>query len=123
MYNLRIRTHPEVLFCYTSHHSEAIIRVENKGKNSVWTEAEIKVSEGVSLSPDTELHKGRVRVGIVSNGEFLEKSVRIFANKYTQPKMYPVRFVLFIFNKDGIIESRIEKSINIRCERKKEASI
>jgi hypothetical protein len=120
---MKIRTHPEVLFCYSNHHLELIMKVENKGKHHVWAEAEIKVPDNISLSPDTELRRGRVRIGIVSENEFLEKSVRIFANKYTPPQMYPVRVILYTFNKDGVIESRIEKKANIRCEKKKEESI
>jgi len=123
LYKIAIRMHPEVLFCNTNHSIEAIIRIENKGKNPVWAEAELKVPEKISLSPDTELHRGKVRLGIVSNGEFLEKSVRIFGNRYTSPQMYPVSMIIYTFDRDGIIESRIEKKANIRCEKKKEESI
>ncbi len=120
---LSLRNHPDVLFCYSKNHIEVIIRVENPGKEPLWAEADISVPEKLSLAPGTELQKGRVRVGIVNGKEFLEKSVRVFGNAYTNPQMYRCDVTLYVFNHDGIIESRMEKSIDLRCEMKKEASL
>lgn len=123
MVNLSLRTHPDVLFAYASSHVEVIIRVENPGDHPVWSEADISVPEHLSLAPSNELRKGRVRVGITGNKEYLEKSIRIYSTQYTNPQMYQCDVTLYTFNKDGIIESRMEKPINIRCEKKKEAVI
>lgn len=123
MINLRLRNHPDVLFSYSANYIEVILRVENAGKNPLWAEADISVPERISLSPNTELRKGRVRVGIVGSKEYLEKAVRVYANKYTNPQIYRTDVTLYIFNHDGVIDSRIEKSIDIRCEMKKEASL
>lgn len=112
-----------MLFCYTNNYLELISRVDNKGDHPLWAEADVKVPEKLSLSPDNELRKGRVRVGIVNTKEFLEKGVRVYANKYTAPQMYKCDVTLYIYNKDGIIESRLEKSLNVRCERKKEEAL
>ncbi len=120
---LSLRNHPDVLFCYSKNHIEVIIRVENSGKEPLWAEADVSVPEKLSLAPATELQKGRVRVGIVNGKEFLEKSVRVFGNTYTNPQMYRCDVTLYIFNHDGVIESRMEKSIDLRCEMKKEASL
>ncbi|MBD3210385.1 hypothetical protein GF318_03315 [Candidatus Micrarchaeota archaeon] len=122
MVNLSLRYHPDVLFGYSSSHVQLIIRVENSGEHPVWSEADISIPEHVSLAPNTELRKGRVRVGIVEGKEFLEKAVRVYANAYTNPQMYRCNVTLYTFNKNGIIESRMEKSVDIRCELKKEAS-
>ncbi|HID72968.1 TPA: hypothetical protein EYP38_03415 [Candidatus Micrarchaeota archaeon] len=123
MIGFQLRTHPDVLFCYTNNYLELISRVDNKGDHPLWAEADVKVPEKLSLSPDNELRKGRVRVGIVNTKEFLEKGVRVYANKYTAPQMYKCDVTLYIYNKDGIIESRLEKSLNVRCERKKEEAL
>jgi hypothetical protein len=101
---------------------QLIIRVENPAEHPVWTEADITVPEHVSLAPNSELRKGRVRVGIVEQNQFLEKAVRVFSNTYTNPQMYRCMITVYTFNKDGVIESRMEKSADIRCELKKEAS-
>jgi len=119
----QLRTHPEVLFCYNNNHVELISRVEYKGEHPIWAEADVKVPEKLSLSPDNELRKGRVRLGVVSDKEFIEKGVRIYANKYTAPQMYKCAVTLFIYNKDGVIERRLEKAVNLRCERKKEEAL
>ena len=123
MVKLTLRTHPDVLFGYANNHVELILRVENEGKHPLWTEADVAVPEHISLSPSNSLRKGRVRVGIVGKKEFLEKSVRIYSNSYTNPQMYNCDITLFSFNRDGIIESRLERSINLRCEVKKEATL
>lgn len=123
MINLKLRNHPDVIFGYTANYVEVILRAENSGKAPLWVEADISVPEKLSLGPNSELRKGRVRVGIVGSKEFLEKAVRVYGNRYTNPQMYRCEITLYVFNHDGIIESRLEKSIDLRCEMKKEASL
>lgn len=120
---LQLRNHPEVLFSYSSNYVELILRAENPGDAPLWIEADISCPEKLSLSPNSELRKGRVRIGIVGKKEYLEKAVRVYANNYTNPQMYRCGVTLFIFDHDGIIDSRLEKSIDLRCEAKKEASL
>lgn len=123
MVNLDIRTHPDVVFAYSSNFTEMIIKVDNPGEESCWAEADVLVPAKLSVSPDNELLKGRVRVGIVSTGESREKSIRIYANKFTNPQMYRCDVTLYVYSKDGTIEKRLEKPIDIRCELKKEATL
>jgi len=120
---LSLRCHPDVLFGFSSHHVELILRVENHGGQAAWAEADVSVPERLSLSPNNSLRKGRLRVGIVGKEEYLEKAVRIYSNSFTNPQMYKCDVTLFAFNRDGVIESRLEKSINVRCEIKKDASL
>ncbi len=123
MVNLSIRHHPEVLFGFSNNYIELIMRVENPSEHPVWAEADVSVPERLSLSPNNALRKGRVRIGIVAKSEFLEKSVRIYSNSFTAPQMYKCGVTLYVFNKDGIIETRLDKPTNLRCELKKEASL
>jgi hypothetical protein len=123
MVNLSLRCHPDVLFGYSTHHIELILRVENNGDHPIWAEADVSVPEHISLSPNNSLKKGRLRIGIVGKNEFLEKSVRVYSTSYTQPQMYKCGVTLYAFSRDGVIESRMEKSHNLRCELKKEASL
>ena len=120
---LGLRTHPEVLFSYNSNYVELIIRAENPGDHPLWVESDVSVPDKLSLTPTNELRKGRVRVGVVDKNEYLEKAVRIYANRYTNPQIYKIDVTLYIFNKDGVIDTRMEKSINVRCEMKKEESL
>ncbi len=119
MPNLTLRTHPQIVFAYSPNHIEVIVRVENDGKEKYWAEADINVPERLSLSPDNSLRKGRVRIGIVDGSEYIEKSVRVYANTYTNPQMYRCTIALYLYNKDGIIQTRMDKPIDIRCEIKK----
>lgn len=123
MVKLSLRCHPEVLFGFTNHHVELILRVENPGAHPIWAEADVSVPERLSLSPDNSLRKGRLRIGIVGKGEYLEKAVRIYSNSFTNPQMYKCDATLFAFNRDGVIDARVEKSANVRCELKKEAAL
>jgi len=121
---LSLRTHPEVLFSYKANYVELISRVENHSEHPLWAEADVIVPEKLSLSPSgSELRKGRVRIGIVGKNEFLEKAVRIYGNGLTAPQMYHCSVILYIFNGDGVIDKRMEKSIDLRCEPKKEATL
>ncbi len=123
MIDLKLRIHPNVLFAYSANYVEAIIRVENRGKEPVWCEADIKIPEKVSLNPTSELSRGRIRLGIITKKEYLERAVRIFANNYTNPQVYRATVTVYVFNKDGVIETRLEKPIDIRCELKKEETL
>lgn len=123
MVNLSLRSHPDVLFAYSTNYVELILRVENPAHHSVWTEADVSVPENLSLSPNGALKKGRVRVGILDKSEFLEKAVRVYGNSFTSPQMYRCNTTLYVYNKDGVIDKRLEKSADIRCEVKKEASL
>lgn len=120
---LSLRSHPDVLFAYSINYVEVILRVENPADHPMWAEADIAAPEKLSLSPDSALRKGRVRVGIVGKNEFLEKAVRVYGNSFTNPQMYRINTTLYFFNKDGVIDGRMEKSLDIRCEMKKEASL
>ncbi|MBI2079916.1 hypothetical protein HYT84_04060 [Candidatus Micrarchaeota archaeon] len=119
MVNLTLRTHPPVLFSYSPNHIEIIIRVENDSDNHYWTEADIIVPEKLSLSPDNTLKKGRVRIGIVEKKQYMEKSVKVYGNTYSNPQIYRCKVVGYYYNKDGVIDARVEKPIDIRCEIKK----
>jgi len=120
---LKVRTHPNVIFAYSANYAEVILRVENRGKEPVWCEADVRVPEKLSLSPTSELGRGRVRLGIITKKEYLEKAVRIFANNYTNPQVYRVAITVYVFSKDGVIETRLEKPTDIRCELKKEETL
>jgi len=123
MLKLSLRSHPDVIFAYSQNHVDMIMRIENHGAKTLWCEADIKTPENISLSPTNDLRKGRVRIGILAKKEFIEKSVRIFANQYTAPQVYQLNLTLYAFNKDGIIDTRMEKKTEIRCELKKEEKI
>ncbi len=123
MVKLSMRSHPEVLFSNSSAYVELIMRVENDSGNSLWAEADVSVPENISLAPGSSLRKGRVRVGIIGKKEYLEKSVRVYSTPLAMPQVYRCNVVLYVFNKDGVIDTRLEKPADIQCQMKKDATI
>ncbi len=123
MVNFDVVTHPDVVFAYSPNYVESTIKVSNPVGEASWAEAHVYVPSKLSLSPDSMLRKGRIRVGVVDRNETREKAVRIYANPYTNPQVYRCKIVLYIYSKDGVIASRLEKAMDIRCEMKKAATI
>lgn len=123
MVNLDVTTHPDVVFAYSPNYVEATIKVANPAGETCWAEVDVYVPPKLSLSPDSLLRKGRVRVGVVEKEGKMEKGVRIYANPYTNPQMYRCKVVLYVYSKDGVIATRLERPIDVRCEVKKEATI
>jgi len=121
--NLDVTTHPDVVFAYSPNYVEATIKVANPAGETCWAEVDVYVPPKLSLSPDSLLRKGRVRVGVVEKEGKMEKGVRIYANPYTNPQMYRCKVVLYVYSKDGVIATRLERPIDVRCEVKKEATI
>ncbi len=123
MVNVELRFHPNVLFAYSQNYADLILRVENPTNEDYWAEADVLAPEKLSLSPDSALKKGRVRIGIVGKNEFLEKAIKVYANVYTNPQMYRCKTITYIFTKNGVIDKRLEKTIDIRCELKKASTL
>ena len=122
MVDFKLKAHPPVIFAYSPNYVEVMIRLENP-QSPCWAEADISVPERLSLSPEGSLRKGRVRIGIVGEKEYIEKAIRVYANNYTNPQVYRCKIILYVYDKDGVISSRMEKPVDIRCEAKKESVI
>ncbi len=119
MINFDVRVHPNVIFGYSTNFIELIIKAENKGEESRWSEANISVPDKLSLSHDSMLKKARVRIGIIEKGAMLEKNLKIYAGEYTNPQMYRCKVTLYTYDKNGVVDMRLEKPVDIRCELKK----
>ena len=122
MTKISLRSHPEVLFANSSNNIEMILRIENPQDHPIWVETDVSIPENLSLSPNTSLKKGRVRIGIIGKNEYLEKAIRIYGSQLTSAQQYQGTLVLYFFNKDGVIENRLEHPFEVKCEIKKEAT-
>lgn len=112
------KTHPQTIYARIHNDISLILRIENS-RETRWVEADVSVPEKLSLAPDTVLLKGRMRVGIIENNEALEKSVRIYANEYTDAQLYVCKITIFTYDKDGVIDQRVELPLDLRCEEQK----
>jgi hypothetical protein len=116
------RMHPETLYARMRNEATLILRVENT-KSPRWVEAEVHVPEKISLAASAQLRKGRMRVGIVGKNQALEKSVKIYASEYTDAQSYDCKLIVFTYDRDGVIDERIEVPFRARCEEQKPAVI
>lgn len=114
------RIHPDTLYARMQNSVNLIVRVENKG-NPRWVEAEIRVPEKLSLAPDVRLNEGRMRLGIVNTNEALEKSVKVYASAFTDAQKYLVKITVFTYDKDAVIDERMEFEFAIKSEEQKPA--
>jgi hypothetical protein len=71
----------------------------------------------ISLAPDKDLEKGRIRVGIVNPREIRSGKCKIYGSAKSYPELYPIKIVVYGFGKDGAITARDEKTAELRCER------
>ncbi|MDD5337442.1 MAG: hypothetical protein PHS02_03070 [Candidatus ainarchaeum sp.] len=115
-----VRIHPETLYSRMQNSVQLTLRVENEGE-ARWVEAELKVPDKISLAPDIHLNEGRMRAGIVGKNEALEKSVKVYASAYTDAQRYECRLVVFSYDKDAVIDQRIEVPFTVNCEEQKPA--
>lgn len=118
MLRANAKTHPETLYARMHNSVSLIARIENGGETR-WVEAEVQLPEKLSLAADTQLRKGRMRLGIVEKDETLEKSVRIYGNQYTDAQLYNCKLIVFTYDKDGTIDKRIDVSFTVKCEEQK----
>ena len=115
----RLSTHPPVLFAYGFNNVELIVDLSNKTNEIVWGEADVHLSDRISLNPTQTVNKGRMKIGIIEPNKYVKKSVKVYANGYTNPNIYPARVTIYVYGKDATIYKRIEKTVDIRCEIKR----
>ncbi len=95
---------------------ELSIEIENQGEQSCWVECDVIVPDAISLAPERELSKGRIRVGIINPSENLTGKCKIYSGAKTYPDVYDLKLVVYGFGKDGAILQRDEKKTELRCE-------
>lgn len=120
---LNLDAHPPILFAYGHNHIEVILSVINTSNKNLWIEADLHLTERISLNPTEAVDKGRVRLGILKPKKEIKKSIKIYANSYTNPNMYPIHVILYTYDKNAVIHKRIDKNIDIRCEIKRNAVV
>jgi hypothetical protein len=116
VYRITTRFHPIRLMAYARNNVEMSIEVENTGDEPLWTECDVAVPDSVSLAPDKDLLKGRIRVGIINRGEILTGRCRVYGNARSYPDTYAIKLTAFGFGRDGGIKAREEKRVELRCD-------
>jgi hypothetical protein len=116
MFNIATRFHPIRLTAFMRNEVELSVEIENRSESPLWTECDITIPEAVSLAPDKDLHRGRLRIGIIAPKEILTGKCKIYANSRSYPDTYTLKLTAFGFGRDGAISAREDKKADLRCE-------
>lgn len=118
MAGLRVSSsfYPIRLNAYIRNEAELTIEIENTNDTASWTECDVIVPDALSLAPDRELTKGRLRIGIIGPKETRVGKCKVYAGARTYPDTYMIKLVAYGYGKDGAISTREEKKSYLRCE-------
>lgn len=108
---------PIRMSAYVRNEIEMEISVKNEGASPRWVEADVSIPEAVSLAPDRQLSKGRMRIGIALPREKIFKKIKIYGGASSYPDTYVLRLTFYGYGHDGTIEERCELKSELRCEK------
>lgn len=114
---IETRFDPETLRANKKNEATMYLSVSpSDGAKEYWCECDIIVNPPLSLAYDKELNIGRTRVGILKPNKKLEKQVKLYTRPNNYPDNYPVMITLYLYDEDGAIAERLERSEPVRCE-------
>ena len=116
-FNILTSLYPLRLAAYSRSEVELRLEIENKGGEPYWTECVVEVPDVLSLVPDRDVRKGKIRIGIVAPGEIMSGKCKVYATARTYPEQYVLKITAFGYSRDGAISIRDEKRVDLRCER------
>ena len=114
--NVRTRFYPIRLTANMQNSVELTIKVENTGKELLWSECDVIVPESLSLTPNRSLTKGRLRIGIMEPGKSGTGKCKVYGSAKTYPYTYMLRLTVYGYGKDGVIVTREDTKVGLRCE-------
>ena len=74
---------PLRLTAYSRSEVELRLEIENKGEEPYWTECVIEVPDVLSLVPDRDVRKGKIRIGIIAPEEIMKGRCKIYSTSRT----------------------------------------
>jgi len=116
-FHISTKFYPIRLNAFMRNEVELSIEIENTGNDPLWCECDVLLPDAISLAPDKDLEKGRLRVGIVNPTEIRTGKCKIYGSAKSYPELYPIKVVVYGFGKDGAITARDDKTVELRCER------
>ncbi|MCL4383019.1 hypothetical protein M1278_00050 [Candidatus Marsarchaeota archaeon] len=118
MANLIIKTEiqPSALKAFSKNEVVLFIEVFNPTSQILWGESEINVNSPLSLSFDSELNKGKMRVGILEPNQKKQKKLNIYTKQNNYPDDYKINMIFFVYDTDGAIFERIDQQVILPCK-------
>ncbi len=116
---VKAKVYPELI---ANQHSEArlILMVRNNKRGYRWYEADVEVPHHLSLVPDYTLRKGKVRLGILRRNEYISKFIKLYSSEFTPPNIYPIRITVYAYNKEGVVDERVDLTVSAKAVERKE---
>lgn len=93
------------------------LEVENASEETLWVEAQLEVPAALSLMPGGDVARAKTHLGILGPGEIKNKEIKVYAGAKTYPETYPIKLMLFGYDRNAVIFSREEHEAELRCER------
>ncbi|MFP3949660.1 MAG: hypothetical protein ACLFUZ_01020 [Candidatus Micrarchaeia archaeon] len=115
---VNLDTYPESIPAYPGKTIDLIIDANSSGENPSWLEAEVKLEGGFSLRASNSVRTGRFRVGICEGRESCSKAIKLYAEHNVRPNLYKCHVSLFVFNREGKAQGRIDEHTLIKCNSK-----
>ena len=113
-----LNTYPESIPAYPGTTIDLIIDAKSSSENPSWLEAEVRLEGGFSLKPSNSARAGRFRVGICEGRDSCSKSIKLYAEHNVRPQLYKCHVSLFVFNRKGESQGRIDEHTLIKCNSK-----
>jgi hypothetical protein len=117
MLNPQTHFSPMRMAAYVRNEVEMEVTVRNDGTEERWVECDISIPEAISLAPDRQLSKGRMRIGIALPRDKISKKIKIYGGASSYPDTFVIRLTFFGYGKDGTIAERCEMKSDLRCEK------
>jgi len=119
MFTVLTSIEPTEINAHVKQETELKIEVGNLSNEYVWCEVDVLLPSTLSLAPDQQLQKGRLRVGIIAPGETNIKTCKVYSSLSTFPDIHEIEITAYIFNKKGVIEERLETKQQLKIIEKK----
>ncbi len=116
------KVHPKDPLINAYEPAELVISVKNEKRGVKWYEALIILNGELSLLPDGELRKAKLRIGILKKGEGLEKYLHLYPSRIAPQDIHGrVDVYIFAYDKNGVVVEREENSLQVTFYAKEEA--
>ena len=116
-FSIRASFFPIRLTAFSQNHVEMEVAVVNNTNEIYWLECDVELPDAISLAPDRKLSKGRSRIGIVGPKGRVTKRVKIYGGASSYPDIYKVNLTAYGFDQQGVIQTRNNRKVKLRCER------
>ncbi|MEM0201805.1 MAG: hypothetical protein QXR73_01335 [Candidatus Micrarchaeaceae archaeon] len=117
---LKTSFEPELLRAFMKNEFRMKVEFRNSDPEQMyWCESDIIVKAPLSLAHDMPMENGRMRIGLLKPNSTISKVVNLYTLPNNFPDSYKINFVVYLYDEDGTISDRIEKTTSIECRQNK----